>query len=103
MQQAQTKFKDDPNVQFLFVDTWERVDDKAKAAGDFIQSKGYPFHVLLDLEDKVVASYGVSGIPTKFVVDKNGKIRFKSVGYSGSPEALVDEMTAMIELVKEQP
>ncbi|MCK6694707.1 MAG: TlpA family protein disulfide reductase [Thermoanaerobaculia bacterium] len=87
----------------MFVDTWERVEDKAKAAGDFIQSKGYSFHVLLDLEDKVVASYGVSGIPTKFVVDQNGKIRFKSVGYSGSPEALVDEMTAMIELAKEQP
>lgn len=103
MQQAQNKFKDDPNVQFLFVDTWERVEDKAKAAGDFIQSKGYSFHVLLDLEDKVVASYGVSGIPTKFVVDQNGKIRFKSVGYSGSPEALVNEMTAMIELAKEQP
>lgn len=103
MQQAQNKFKDDPTVQFLFVDTWERVEDKAKAAGDFIQSKGYPFHVLLDQEDKVVASYGVSGIPTKFVVDQNGKIRFKSVGYSGSPEALVDEMTAMIELAKEQP
>lgn len=103
MQQAQNKFKDDPNVQFLFVDTWERVEDKAKAAGDFIQSKGYPFHVLLDLEDKVVASYGVSGIPTKFVVDKNGKIRFKSIGYSGSAETLVDELTAMIELAKEQP
>ncbi len=103
MQMAQAHFKDDPKVQFLFVDTWERVEDKAKAAGDFIQSKGYPFQVLLDLEDKVVASFGVSGIPTKYVVDKNGKIRFKSVGYSGSPDALVDELTAMIELAKEQP
>jgi peroxiredoxin len=103
MQLAQAKFKDDSNIQFLFVDTWERVDDKAKAAGDFINSKGYPFHVLLDLEDKVVASYGVSGIPTKFVVDKSGKIRFKSIGYSGSTDALVDELTAMIELAKEQP
>lgn len=103
MQKTQTNFKDDPNVQFLFVDTWERVDDKAKAAGDFIKSKNYPFHVLLDLEDKVVAAYGVSGIPTKYIVDKNGKIRFKSVGYSGSTDALVDELTAMIELTKEQP
>jgi thiol-disulfide isomerase/thioredoxin len=103
MQKTQTNFKDDPNVQFLFVDTWDRVDDKAKAAGDFIKSKNYPFHVLLDLEDKVVAAYGVSGIPTKYIVDKNGKIRFKSVGYSGSTDALVDELTAMIELTKEQP
>lgn len=102
MQKTQTNFKDDPNVQFLFVDTWERAEDKAKAAGDFIKSKNYPFQVLLDLDDKVVASYGVSGIPTKYIVDKNGKIRFKSVGYSGSTDALVDELSAMIELTKEQ-
>lgn len=103
MQKTLTQFKDDPQVSFLFVDTWERVEDKTKAVTDFIQSKGYPFHVLLDLEDKVVASYGVSGIPTKFILDKNGKIRFKNVGYAGSTDALVDELTAMIELAKEQP
>lgn len=103
MQQTVDKFKSDPEVAFVFVDTWERVDDKAKAAGDFIASKNYTFNVLLDTENSVVASFGVSGIPTKFIVDPNGKIRFKSVGYAGSTDALVDELITMIELVKEQP
>ncbi len=103
MQQTLNNLKDDPNVAFVFVDTWERAEDKAKNAADFIKSKGYTFNVLLDTEDKVVASFGITGIPTKFVIDKNGKIRFKSIGYAGSTEALVDELTAMIDLTKEQP
>ncbi|MBL7776548.1 MAG: redoxin domain-containing protein, partial [Saprospiraceae bacterium] len=103
MQQTLNQYKDDPNVAFVFIDTWERADDKAKNAQDFIQSKGYTFNVLLDLEDQVVAAFGVSGIPTKFILDKNGKIRFKSIGYAGSSEALVDELSAMVELAKAQP
>ena len=103
MQQAQNNFEKDPDVAFVFVDTWERAKDKTKNAADFINGKGYTFNVLMDTKDEVVASYGVSGIPTKFIVDKSGKIRFKSVGYAGSNDALVDELTAMIELAKEQP
>lgn len=105
MQQAQNQYKNDPSVAFVFVDSWERVptDQKAKAAGDFIASKNYDFNVLLDLDDRVVSAFGVSGIPTKFIVDKTGTIRFKAVGYSGSAEVLVEELSDMIELAKEQP
>ncbi|HND88068.1 MAG TPA: redoxin domain-containing protein [Saprospiraceae bacterium] len=102
MQQAQSQYKQSADVVFLFVDSWERVpaDQKAKTAGDFIASKNYDFNVLLDLDDRVVSAYGVSGIPTKFIVDKNGVIRFKAVGYNGSPEGLAEELSAMIELAK---
>ncbi|MBK9337622.1 MAG: TlpA family protein disulfide reductase [Lewinellaceae bacterium] len=103
MQKAQDKYKDDPNVAFLFINTWERAADRAKSAADFIQSKGYTFNVPMDTDDSVVASFGVSGIPTKFIMDKNGKVRFKSVGYSGDNDALVEELSVMIELAREQP
>jgi hypothetical protein len=52
----------------------------------------------MDDKDEVVAKYGVEGIPTKFVIDKNGVIRFKSVGFSGNNEELVQELTLMIEM-----
>lgn len=65
---------------------------------EFMENKGYDFHVLLDTEDKVVGEFGVTGIPTKFVIDGNGKIRFKSVGYSGNLDGLVDELDTMIEI-----
>ncbi|HNL38471.1 MAG TPA: TlpA disulfide reductase family protein, partial [Saprospiraceae bacterium] len=103
MQTTVDQYKNDPQVAFVFVDTWERVSDKAKVAGDFIAEKGYRFNVLLDTEDKVVSAYGVSGIPTKFIIDKSGRIRFKSVGFGGDANALVEEVSLMIDLVKTQP
>lgn len=100
MQTAVDQYKDNPNVAFVFVNCWERGEDKAKLAGDFINSKSYSFNVLMDTEDKVVSAFGVSGIPTKFIVDPNGRIRFKSVGYGGDNDALVKELRMMIDLAK---
>jgi thiol-disulfide isomerase/thioredoxin/uncharacterized protein YfiM (DUF2279 family) len=98
MNKALTKYKDNENVKFLFVDTWENVDDKLKNAKDFMEKKKYPFYVLMDTENKMVEDFKVSGIPTKFIIDKNGKIRFKAVGFSGKDDELVDELTTMIEM-----
>ncbi len=100
MQQAVEKFRDDSQVEFLFVNTWERGDDVQQRVADFIREKNYPFHVLLDSKNEVVTAYGVEGIPTKFVIDKNGKIRFKSVGFGGDANQMVDELSMMIEMVR---
>src|SRR6185369_5240800 len=75
MQKMVTKYKDNPDVKFIFVDTWERTDNKEKNAADFITDNKYSFHVLMDNESKVVEQFKVEGIPTKFVIDKNGMIR----------------------------
>ncbi len=98
MKKAVEKFHANENVKFLFVDTWENVDDKLKNAKDFMSKKGYPFYVLMDNDNKMVEDFKVSGIPTKFIIDKNGNIRFKSIGFGGNTDELVDEISAMIEL-----
>jgi thiol-disulfide isomerase/thioredoxin len=104
MQLAVTKYKDNPNVKFLFVDTWENGKDYEPGVKKFIADNKYTFHVLLDEKNdegrqaKVVTNYDVSGIPTKFVIDKNGNIRFKYVGYSGSTDKVFEEVSNMIEL-----
>ncbi len=100
MAAAQEKLSNSENVKFLFVNTWERVEDKTKNVTDFLKKTKYPFHVLIDKNNEVVEDYGVKGIPTKFIIDKNGKIRFKSVGFSGNAEELVNELTEMINLIK---
>jgi peroxiredoxin/tetratricopeptide (TPR) repeat protein len=100
MKKAIEKYKDDGNVEFLFINTWERVDDKTKNAADFIAKNDYPFHVLVDKDNKVIEKYKVSGIPTKFIIDAQGNIRFKSIGFAGSDDKLVEELSAMINLIK---
>ncbi|MEK7255948.1 MAG: TlpA disulfide reductase family protein [Bacteroidota bacterium] len=98
MQKAVEKYAGSKDVEFLFVDTWERVPDKKKNAADFIEANKYTFQVLMDDSNEVVAAFGVEGIPTKFVVDKNGVIRFKTVGFSGNDDELVKEISLMIEM-----
>ncbi len=99
MQEAQNKFADRDDVAFVFVNTWENSDDKVNNAKNFLMEKGYDFDVLMDEKNTLVADYGVKGIPTKFFLDKEGKIRYQSVGYSGSNEELVNEISLIIEVL----
>lgn len=107
MQLAVNKYKDDPNVKFLFVDTWEHEANYVEGVKKFIADNKYTFNVLLDEKDangkqaKVVSQFEVSGIPTKFIIDKNGVIRFKKVGFLGSSDELVSEISLMIDLANE--
>ena len=100
MQKMVEKYRESDDVKFVFIDTWERVENKEKNASDFIESNKYSFHVLMDNDNKVVEQFKVEGIPTKFVLDKDGRIRFKSVGFGGSDDKLMSELTAMIEMAK---
>lgn len=102
MKKAVEKYKADPNVKFVFIDTWENGEkDKVKKnVGDFIEKNAYPFHVLMDYDSKIVEQFKVEGIPTKFVIDGNKKIRFRSVGFGGSTDGLVDELGQMIEMAR---
>ena len=90
---------------FLFIDTWENDSNRVQKVTDFIAKNGYNFNVLYDEAKSksgndftVIEDYKVDGIPTKFVIDRNNNIRFKSVGYNGSVDATVNEMTAMIDI-----
>lgn len=98
MKTALEKLKARDDIAFVFVDTWQTEENKKQNAVDFMKKNNYPFHVLLDNENKVVSDFKVNGIPTKFIIDKTGNIRFKSVGFSGNDDALVDEVNLMVEL-----
>jgi thiol-disulfide isomerase/thioredoxin len=104
MQMAVNKYKDNPNVKFLFVDTFENGDNYVPGVKKFIADKKYSFQVLLDdkaadgRQGKVAGLFKVESIPTKFIIDKNGNTRFRYIGYSGSAEAVLDEVVNMVEM-----
>lgn len=106
MKMAMEKFKNDPDVRFLFIHTWEKEEDATEKAKQYVVENNYPFEVLMDLKDaatganKVVTDYKVSAIPTKFVIDKNGNIRFKFTGAGSTDDIAVEEVSAMIEMAR---
>lgn len=76
MQQAVTKYKDDKEVVFLFIDAFERKEPKEmqEATAKFINDNKYSFQVLLDTKDEVATNYQVEAIPLKFIINKKGNI-----------------------------
>ncbi|MDO6490679.1 MULTISPECIES: TlpA family protein disulfide reductase [unclassified Cellulophaga] len=108
MQQAVNKYKDNDKVVFLFVDTMESgdFDTRTKLAGDFVKNNNYSFNVVIDNPVKegsrayeVASNFEVNGIPTKVIIGPDGNIKFVSVGYSGSTDKLVKELSLKIDLL----
>lgn len=100
MQKVADAYKGKNDVEVLLVNAWQKEQDKTVHVKDFITKNNYKLSVLMDLDDKVIQAFEVEGIPTKFVIDKTGKIRFKSVGYNGNTNKTFDEMQMMIEIAK---
>lgn len=99
MEQAQTKFQSDPNVRFLFINT--REGGPLQRVYNFMDKHPYPFVVPIDDQQRVARAYKVQGIPTKVVIDTNGRVRYRHVGYSGDPESTVNELALVVEMLKE--
>ena len=100
MKKATEKYKDDPNVVFLFVNTFERVpaDQWKDHVGKFITNRGFSFmNPVLDIGNQTALTYGVEGIPAKFCIDKDGKVKHKGSGYLGSTDAVFNEMVEWVE------
>lgn len=101
MQQTVNRFADNKDVAFLFINTLESKKNLEETVRNYLKAKGYTFNVLFDVSDAAgkfpaVTSYGAKGIPAKFIIDREGNIRFKPMGFSGSTEETVEELSAMI-------
>jgi len=108
MQMAVDKYKDDDTVVFLFIDTMESGDfeTRSKLAANFVKNNNYTFEVVIDnpkeegsREFLVASNFEVTGIPTKVIIGPDGNIKFISVGYSGSIDKLVKELSLKIDLL----
>lgn len=77
-------------LKILSLNQGEEVTDVRQ----FINDNHYSFHVLLDPKGEVGNKYGVRGIPTMVVVDKQGIVRRTTVGFS---EGEATELRALVE------
>ncbi|MEL1255205.1 TlpA disulfide reductase family protein [Flavobacterium sp. DGU38] len=112
MQQLVNNFKEDKQVEINFISTQETKEGYKKEALAYLKEKGLKLDTYFDLVkkdggtnnesfSKYAAIFKSSGIPRKVVI-KDGKIRFTSEGYSGNPGQLVDELTEVINTLKNE-
>ncbi len=113
MQMAVTKYATDNAVKFYFIDTQEFVKNYKEKVRAFIAEKGYTFNVLFDEKNpetgkldntysKYSKAFKFSGIPQKMIIDAKGNLRWRSTGYMGSPSELADEISIIIEYLKNE-
>jgi thiol-disulfide isomerase/thioredoxin len=102
MQKLYEKYRSKGDVEILLVNCWERVDDRAAHVKKFLANNpDYTFPVVLDLKDEVVSGFGVTGIPTKFYLDREGVVQFKEVGFPGA-DVFIEEASDRIDLLLQQ-
>jgi peroxiredoxin len=95
------KYKDDPNVKFLFIDTRETDANYQGLVKKFLDDNQYTFYVVFDEKSddgKMNATYKrfvMPGIPTKFFIDGSGVIKYKMIGYF--PDQKKEDAAADIE------
>ncbi|NIR49959.1 TlpA family protein disulfide reductase [candidate division KSB1 bacterium] len=79
------KYKDNPGVAFLAVNTGQDGDsiDRVRAV---VEQNGYSFPVAYDTDATLSTKLGIKYYPTLMIVDREGKLRFKHIGYSESLE-----------------
>lgn len=106
MKAAQEMYANDNEVEFLFINTWERDKDYKEKVPAFIAKNNYPFEVLYDDQkdpetgDILATKFNVSGIPAKFIIDKEGHIRYALTGAKPDVEYIKLEMRELIEAAK---
>lgn len=74
------KYRNDGEVEIIAVST----DRDRYLVPPFIREHGYQFPVYY--ADGLNDAFGVKGIPTLFVIDKHGIIRYKKIGYRKDEE-----------------
>ncbi len=106
MQTAVEYYKDNPEVEIYFVNTFERGAKEArqKRVVNLIDRHDYSFEVLYDVGKSggfpVASAFGITGIPTKIIIGPKGKWRFTKVGFGGSSTKLFEELKIMVELAQ---
>lgn len=60
---------------------WGISQDDAKATEAFLKTYGATFPVLLDENLDHTVNYGLTNVPTVFIVDKSGQVKLTSVGF----------------------
>jgi peroxiredoxin len=70
-------FRSYPDFKIVTVSTDERGE---ASVAQFMEKRGYDFPVLMDNSNATSTAYGVSGIPSTFVIGRDGRIIWNCVG-----------------------
>jgi thiol-disulfide isomerase/thioredoxin len=63
------------------------LDERRKDADTFLAAHPHTMPVLFDPKGESPLAFGVKGMPTSFLIDRAGAVRFTHMGYTGNVDA----------------
>ena len=100
LQKFWEQHKKDSDVMVIAINTQEQLHGKKRvdALKKYMEKDQYNFPVLIDENNKVVKSFEVTGLPTKYFIGPDGKIYFKEIGFSG--DGMTKDMNIMLDVIR---
>lgn len=83
-------------VQFMMVNLTDGASETVESASSFISDNGYTFPVFYDSDSNGAYTYGISSIPTTFLINKKGELSAYAMG-AISEEALENGIEMILE------
>ena len=79
------------------------LDERRRDADTFLGDHPHRLTVLFDPNGASPVAFGVKGMPTSFLIDTAGNIRFTHAGYSGNVDAIYRQEIAQLLAERRQP
>jgi thiol-disulfide isomerase/thioredoxin len=87
-------------VNIIVIDAWEEKErDQFTIVRDYMErNAGLYFKLYVDQNNAMAQKYGVTGLPMRFYLDKNGRIQYKGSGFTDGLK-LTQEMEETLQLL----
>ena len=73
------------------------LDHDPQLATDFVSAYRPPFRIVFDKEARLAEEFHVVGMPASYIIDRNGKTRFRHVGFrTAEREEFEHELQALL-------
>ena len=97
VQKAFEKYANAPDVAFMVINSGSK--NTLQDAQGWWGNKRYTFPVYYNTDVQIGEKFGFNFIPAVYIIDKNGNIRFKTIGFEGP--SIERKIESAIELLKE--
>lgn len=97
LQKAAEKYKQQPEVIFLAVS----IDDNRPAVRPFLEKNKYTIRAAYDQDG--AQNFQIPGVPSTFIIDRQGLIQFRDVGYGDEGERFIERLTWRVDALLSEP
>lgn len=90
------RYRDRKDVAFISIN-WEKAptdEERLQAAKSYMERMNLDFPTVQDNDRQAAIGFGVEAFPSVFLIDRNGRVRYRNVGYA---EEIEDILNAQLE------